>query len=208
MLRLELPGPRLRLLAIGSHADDIEIGCGGTLLRLAETVEELELHWVVLSADSERAEEARASAGTFGADIEIHGFRDAFFRYAGEVKELFEELKARVDPDLVFTHHEADRHQDHRLVAELTWNTFRDHLILEYEVPKYDADLGTPNVFFPLDEETARRKVELLLQSFPSQRGKRWFTDDLLMGLMRIRGVECNAPSGLAEAFHARKLSF
>jgi LmbE family N-acetylglucosaminyl deacetylase len=208
VLRLELPGPRLRALAIGSHADDIEIGCGGTLLRLAETVEELDLHLVVLSADGERAEEARTSAAAFGAAVEVHGFRDAFFRYGGEVKELFEELKGRLDPDVVFTHHEADRHQDHRLVAELTWNTFRDHLVLEYEVPKYDADLGTPNVFFPLDGEIARRKVELLLQSFTSQRAKRWFTDDLFMGLMRLRGVECNAPSGLAEAFHARKLSF
>jgi LmbE family N-acetylglucosaminyl deacetylase len=208
VLRLELTGPRLRVLAIGSHPDDIEIGCGGTLLRLAQTVGELELHWVVLSGDAERAEEARASAATFGADVEVHGFRDAFFRYGGEVKGFFEELKGRIDPDLLLTHHDADRHQDHRLVAELTWNTFRDHLVLEYEVPKYDADLGTPNVFFPLEEEIARRKVELLLRSFPSQRDKRWFTDDLFMGLMRVRGVECNAPSGLAEAFYARKISF
>jgi LmbE family N-acetylglucosaminyl deacetylase len=208
VLRLELPGPRLRVLAIGSHADDIEIGCGGTLLRLRETAPELELHWIVLSADGRRADEARSSAAAFGAHIEVHGFRDAFFRYGAEVKELFEELKGRVDPDLVLTHHEADRHQDHRLVAELTWNTFRDHLILEYEVPKYDADLGTPNVFFALDEEIARRKVALLRQSFPSQAEKRWFTDDLFMGLMRLRGVECNAPSGFAEAFHGRKLAF
>jgi LmbE family N-acetylglucosaminyl deacetylase len=207
MLKLALDAPTLRVLAIGSHADDIEIGCGGTLLRLTQTVEALELHWVVLSAADERADEARASAAAFGAEADVQGFRDAFFRYGPEVKEYFEGLKARLEPDLILTHHGGDRHQDHRLVAELTWNTFRDHLILEYEIPKYDGDLGAPNVFFDLDEEVARRKVELLLESFPSQRGKRWFTEDLFLGLMRIRGMECNSPSGLAEAFYARKLA-
>jgi LmbE family N-acetylglucosaminyl deacetylase len=206
VLKLGLPGGRLRVLAIGSHADDIEIGCGGTLLRLARE-SELDLHWVVLSATGERADEARASAEAFGAEPDVQGFRDAFFRYGPEVKEFFEELKGRFEPDLVLTHHGADRHQDHRLVSELTWNTFRDHLILEYEIPKYDGDLGAPNVFFELGEEAARRKVELLLESFPSQRGKRWFTEDLFLGLMRIRGMECNSPSGLAEAFYARKLA-
>jgi LmbE family N-acetylglucosaminyl deacetylase len=208
MLRLGLgEAPALRVLAIGSHADDIEIGCGGTLLRLAQTVEQLELQWVVLSADGERADEARASAAAFGAEVQIQGFRDAFFRYGGEVKEFFEELKGRFEPELVLTHHDADRHQDHRFVAELTWNTFRDHLILEYEIPKYDGDLGAPNVFFHLDEEIARRKVELLLSSFPSQRDKRWFTEDLFLGLMRLRGMESNSSSGLAEGFYARKLA-
>jgi LmbE family N-acetylglucosaminyl deacetylase len=208
MLKLELgAATQLRVLAIGSHADDIEIGCGGTLLRLAQEDEALELHWVVLSADGERADEARAGAAAFGAEAEVLGFRDAFFRYGGEVKEFFEELKGRIEPDLVLTHHDADRHQDHRLVAELTWNTFRDNLILEYEIPKYDGDFGTPNVFFNLPAEVARRKVELLLSSFPSQRDKRWFTEDLFMGLMRLRGMECNAPTGFAEAFYARKLS-
>ena len=207
MLNLDLGASRLRVLAIGSHADDIEIGCGGTLLRLAGDLEALELHWVVLSADGERADEARASAEAFGAETEVLGFRDAFFRYGGEVKEFFEELKGRFDPNLVLTHHDADRHQDHRLVAELTWNTFRDHLILEYEIPKYDGDLGSPNVFFHLSEEIARRKVELLLDVFPSQRGKRWFTEDLFLGLMRVRGMESNSPSGYAEGFYARKVS-
>ena len=203
MLRLELGGERLRVLAIGAHADDIEIGCGGTLLRLAETAEQ---HWLVLSAGGDRAAEAQASATAFGAQVEVQGFRDAFLRYGGEVKEFFEELKGRFEPDLILTHHEADRHQDHRLVAELTWNTFRDHLILEYEVPKYDGDFGTPSVFVPLEDAQARRKVDLLLESFPSQAEKRWFTEDLFMGLMRLRGMECNSPSGLAEAFYARKL--
>lgn len=207
MLRLELGGGQhLRVLAIGSHADDIEIGCGGTLLQLAQSVAELDLHWVVLSASGERADEARSSAAAFGAEVDVQGFRDAFFRYGEEVKEFFEELKGRVEPDLVLTHHDADLHQDHRLVAELTWNTFRDHLILEYEIPKYDGDLGSPNVFVHLDEATARRKVELLLESFPSQQQKRWFTQDLFLGLMRLRGMESNSPSGHAEGFYARKL--
>jgi LmbE family N-acetylglucosaminyl deacetylase len=207
MLKLRVDGEPLRVLAIGSHADDIEIGCGGTLLRLAAATKTLELHWIVLSAAGERADEARASAAAFGADAEVLSFRDAFFRYGAEVKEFFEGLKQRFEPDLVFTHHDADRHQDHRLVAELTWNTFRNHTILEYEIPKYDGDLGSPNLFFDLDEETARRKVELLMESFRSQRGKAWFTEDLFMGLMRIRGVEAGSSSGLAEGFYARKLS-
>jgi LmbE family N-acetylglucosaminyl deacetylase len=205
-LRLGSEEGRLRALVIGSHADDIEIGCGATLLQLGQE-RELDVHWVVLGATGERAEEARTSAAAYGVQAEVQGFRDAFFPYAAEVKEYFEELKGRVDPDVVFTHHEGDRHQDHRLVAELTWNTFRDHVILEYEIPKYDGDLGRPNVFVPLEEEHARRKVELLLDSFPSQAGKRWFTEDLFMGLMRLRGMECNSPSGLAEGFYARKLS-
>jgi len=207
VLKLELGrAAPLKVLAIGAHADDVEIGCGGTLLRLAQAAE-LDLQWVVLSAGRGRAEEAKASAAAFGAEVEVESFRDAFFRYGGEVKDFFEELKSRMQPDLVLTHHDADRHQDHRLVAELTWNTFRDQLILEYEIPKYDGDLGAPNVFFHLDEDVARRKVELLLESFPSQREKRWFTADLFMGLMRLRGMESNSPSGLAEGFYARKLS-
>ena len=207
MLKLTLDAPRLRVLAIGSHADDIEIGCGGTLLRLARSVEALELHWVVLSASGERAAEARASAEAFGAVAEVQGFRDAFFRYGPEVKEFFEELKGRFEPDLILTHHGEDRHQDHRLVAELTWNTFRDHLILEYEIPKYDGDLGTPNVFVPVSEEIAREKVKLVLDAFESQTEKHWFDEELFLGLMRVRGMEGRSPSGYAEAFTCRKLS-
>jgi LmbE family N-acetylglucosaminyl deacetylase len=208
-VRLEGSGP-LRVLAIGSHADDIEIGCGGTLLRLA-AVRELDVRWVVLSASEERAAEARASAATFldgaaSSTVSVEGFRDAFFRYGGEVKEYFEGLKEQVSPDLILTHHGSDLHQDHRLVAELTWNTFRDHLILEYEIPKYDGDLGSPNVFVHLDEETARRKAALLLESFPSQRGKSWFTEDLFLALMRLRGMESASPSGYAEGLFGRKV--
>jgi LmbE family N-acetylglucosaminyl deacetylase len=214
LLKLELssePDRALTVLAIGSHADDIEIGCGGTILDLADSHRDLEVHWIVLSADGERADEARRSAEGFleraaRAQIAVERYRDAFFPYGGEVKEFFEELKTRVAPDLVLTHHGSDLHQDHRLVAELTWNTFRDHLILEYEVPKYDGDLGSPEVFIHLDEETCRRKVELLLSSFPSQQQRPWFSEDLFLALMRLRGMESNSPSGFAEAFYGRKL--
>jgi LmbE family N-acetylglucosaminyl deacetylase len=198
---------RLSVLAIGAHADDIEIGCGGTLLRLASEVPALELTWVVLSARDGRAEEARAGAAAFGATtVEVEDFEDAFFRYGREVKEHFEGLKERVSPDLVLTHHDSDLHQDHRLVAELTWNTFRDHLILEYEIPKYDGDLGAPNAFVQLDEAVAAKKIEALNGSFPSQASKPWFEDSLFRALLRLRGMECRSPSGLAEAFYARKL--
>ena len=210
MLTLDLARGReqLRVLAIGAHSDDIEIGCGGTLLRLASEVQQLDLTWVVLSADGSRADEARAGAEAFGATtVEVEAYEDAFFKYGREVKEHFEGLKARVAPDVVLTHHGSDLHQDHRLVAELTWNTFRDHLILEYEIPKYDGDLGAPNVFVQLDEEVARRKLEALQRCFPSQAGKPWFTDDVFRGLLALRGMESRAPSGFAEAFYGRKLA-
>jgi LmbE family N-acetylglucosaminyl deacetylase len=208
MLTLDLAAGRERLavLAVGAHADDIELGCGGTLLRLAREVRELELTWVVLSAAGARRDEAQAGAQAFGATtVEIRDFEDAFFKYGREVKDYFETLKA-VAPDVVLTHTDNDRHQDHRLVCELTWNTFRDHLVLEYEIPKYDGDLGTPNVFVPLDEELASAKVERLLGSFASQASKPWFDESLFRALLRLRGMECRSASGLAEAFYARKL--
>lgn len=205
---LDLGAGGSRLLAIGSHADDIEIGLGGTLLTLCERNPELAVTWVVLSADDVREREARASAAAFAdgrAEVIVRSFRESYFPYAGlELKEFFDELGRDVDPDVVFTHAGTDLHQDHRLVAELTWNTFRDHLILEYEIPKYDGDLGTPNVFVPLSERVVARKSELLLEHFPSQRDKHWFTEDLFRGLARLRGVE--AASAFAEAFRCRKL--
>jgi LmbE family N-acetylglucosaminyl deacetylase len=209
---LDRPAGPLRVLAIGSHADDIELGCGGTLLALAGGGAELEVTWVVLGADGARADEARSSAGAFltdaaAATIVVEAFRDGFFPYVGgSVKERFEALKAEVSPDVIFTHTGGDLHQDHRLVAELTWNTFRDHLILEYEIPKYDADLGQPNVYFPLPEAVVDRKISLLLEHFPSQRSRHWFTDDLFRALMRLRGMEGNSPTRYAEAFRCRKL--
>jgi LmbE family N-acetylglucosaminyl deacetylase len=166
---------------------------------------------MVLSAEGTRCEEARASADAMLSTVKrrevvLHSFRDGFLPYEGAaVKDCFEHVKQQFQPDLIFTHYGRDAHQDHRLVSELTWNTFRDHLVLEFEIPKYDGDLGTPNFFVRLEDHHVRRKVEHLLGHFPSQRGKRWFTEDLFQSLMRVRGMECNAPSGYAEAFYCRK---
>ena len=198
-----------RVLAIGCHADDIEIGCGGTLLALTRRQPALHVTWVVLTAAGGRAEEARASAGGILADathtdIRVLEFRESFLPYVGrDVKEAFETLKG-VEPDLILTHTREDLHQDHRLACELTWNTFRNHLILEYEIPKYDGDLGAPNVFVPLEDELVDAKVELIGRHFPSQAGKHWFDEELLRALMRLRGMEC--ASRYAEAFTCRKL--
>lgn len=203
-------GRHVRVLAIGAHSDDIEIGCGGTILRLVEEVDRLEVLWVVLSAQDERETEARASAAAFlrGADHEVRigGFRDAFFPHDSSVKEFYEELKASISPDLVLVHARSDLHQDHRVACELAWNTFRDHAILEYEIPKYDGDLGAPNVFVPLEARQVHRKAELLVEHFGTQRDKHWFTDDLFLSLMRLRGMEARSPTGYAEGFTGRKL--
>jgi LmbE family N-acetylglucosaminyl deacetylase len=200
------------LLCIGAHPDDIEIGCGGTILRICEEYPEVKVHWVVLGADGPRADEAKAGSESFrlnagGGSLFIKGFRDGFFPFqGGPIKEFFEGLKTRVSPDVIFTHSRSDRHQDHRLVSDLTWNTWRDHTILEYEVPKWDGDLGRPNAFASLSEAVAQRKTELILRVFQSQAGKHWFSAETFMGLMRLRGNECRAGEGYAEAFHARKL--
>jgi LmbE family N-acetylglucosaminyl deacetylase len=201
-----------RLLAVGAHADDIEIGCGATILRLVAEHPGLSVDWLVLSGHGDRAGEAADSAAAFLAGagatrVMVEGFRDGFFPYdGGAVKERFERLKAEVAPDLVLTHRLEDRHQDHRLVAELTWNTFRDHLILEYEIPKYEGDLGRPNLYVPVGQEHGERKVELLRKCFPSQADRSWFSDDTFWATLRLRGIECNAPGRYAEAFQARKL--
>jgi LmbE family N-acetylglucosaminyl deacetylase len=214
VLQVPLPGGRAcrRVLALGSHSDDIEIGCGATLLALTRTHPELEVTWVVLGAQGVREQEARVSAEAFlsaaaQSEIVVHGFRDGYFPYVGgEVKDVFEQLKSELDPDLILTHSRRDLHQDHRLVCELTWNTWRDHLILEYEIPKYDGDLGTPNVFVPVSVELAREKARLIADAFASQEGKHWFKDEVFLGLMRVRGMEARSPSGYAEAFTCRKL--
>jgi LmbE family N-acetylglucosaminyl deacetylase len=204
--------PLRRVLAIGCHADDIEIGCGGTLLALARANPELEVDWIVLTTEGGRADEARASAEGFLAGaatsrIEVLGFRDGFLPYlGGEVKDAFEALKGRVDPQLVLTHAGYDFHQDHRLACELTWNTFRNHAILEYEIPKVDGDLGRPNLYFPLTKEVVENKLDLVARHFPSQAGKHWFDRELFLGLMRLRGMECVAPDRYAEAFTCRKV--
>lgn len=212
MIHLNLgstPGP-LRVLCLGCHSDDIEIGCGGTILRLAEQYPDCEFHWVVFSAIGVREAEARKAAALF-AGPRLRGpllktFRDGFMPFEGaQVKDVFEDLKS-VSPDLIFTHNRKDAHQDHRLIAELTWNTFRDHLILEYEIPKYDGDLGQPSVFVPLETSMVQTKIQHLMDVFGSQRSKRWFDEETFRGLMRLRGMECASPSGYAEAFYSRKM--
>jgi len=201
-----------RILALGCHADDIEIGCGGTILHLIESLPSVEVWWAVLSARDARAEEVHRSAEAFlegAADkrIIVREFRDGFFPYeGGPIKAFFEDLKPQISPDLIFTHNRKDLHQDHRVASELTWNTFRDHLILEYEVPKYDGDFGSPNVFVHLSEAISNRKVENLLAFFQTQRDRRWFTDDLFLSTMRIRGMESNSPTRYAEGFYGRKV--
>jgi LmbE family N-acetylglucosaminyl deacetylase len=217
MMKIEFrreTGRPFRLLCLGAHSDDIEVGCGGTVLRLLEETPGAEVTWVVLSAAGERGGEARASADLFlgGAgkrEVVLRDFRDGFLPHTGAaVKDFFEELKGRCVPDLVLTHTQHDLHQDHRLVWELTWNTFRDACILEYEIPKYDGDLGAPNAFVQLSEATARRKVAHLLAAFASQRGKDWFTEDTFLALMRLRGIECRAPERYAEGFYCRKIVY
>jgi len=211
MLSLNCGSPKT-ILCLGAHADDIEIGCGGTILNMLAEREEIDVTWVVLGARDERAEEARRSAESFLGDaarksILIKSFRDSFFPYEGEeIKGFFNELRCQVSPDLIFTHRREDMHQDHRLVAELTWNTFRNHLVLEYEIPKYEGDLGCPNVFVPLSEAICQRKIDTMIGSFRSQHSKPWFTDDTFWALLRLRGVESNSPTRFAEALYCRKL--
>jgi LmbE family N-acetylglucosaminyl deacetylase len=215
MMRLTLGGlrtPPRRVLCLGSHSDDIEIGCGGTMLTLLNRFPNLEFSWIVFSSGHERAEEARKSAALFlkGAKrsrIVVKDFRDRFFPFIGaEIKEFFDQLGREFSPDLIFTHYRHDLHQDHRTICELTWNAFRNHLILEYEIPKYDGDLGAPNVFVPLDRGVCERKIKHITAAFQSQRTKPWFTRETFLALLRLRGIECGATSGLAEAFHGRKI--
>ena len=215
MLSLVLPEPAddaLEVLCIGAHCDDIEIGCGGTVMRLVEQYPSARFRWVVLSSTEERAAEAQRAAEHFLAgadkqDIRIERFRESYFPFVGaDIKDYFEELRTDIAPDLILTHHRHDRHQDHRLVAELTWNTWRNHLILEYEIPKYDGDLGSPNLLVPLDAGTARRKIDGLLEHFPSQRRRAWFDADTFQAVLRLRGMEANAPDRFAEGFYATKV--
>jgi LmbE family N-acetylglucosaminyl deacetylase len=203
----------LRVACLGAHSDDIEIGCGGFLLQLLGQKRPVDVDWIVFSASGPREKEARRSASLFlrGARrqrVIVKSFRDGFFPHDGaEIKDVFEELKQGPRHDIVLTHYRDDRHQDHRVLSDLAWNTFRDHCILEYEIPKYDGDLGSPNCFVPLDRRTSSRKVKYLRTVFGTQRKKDWFEDETFLGLMRLRGMECRAPHGYAEGFYARKLS-
>jgi LmbE family N-acetylglucosaminyl deacetylase len=214
MLNLQLgrsAGSVHRILCLGAHSDDIEIGCGGTLLTLLQRREQAEVRWVVFSATEERAREARTSAAVFlararQADVTVRSYRDGFFPYLGaEIKSEFESIKRDFNPDLILTHYRADRHQDHRTISDLTWNTFRNHLILEYEIPKYDGDLGVPNFFVPLEATTCAAKIRHIVESFRSQQQKQWFDEQTFMAILRLRGMEANSSTRLAEAFYCRK---
>ena len=201
------------ILCLGAHSDDIEIGAGASLLSLLKTAPGAAVHWVVFSATEERAEEAKRSAKLFAGDrlasFAVHGFRDGFFPASfSEIKEQFRTLQQEVDPDLIFTHWRHDLHQDHRQIAELTGQTFRNHLTLEYEILKYDGDLGSPNLYIPVDASDTDHKIEYLLEAFGSQHDKYWFTEETFRSLMRVRGVECRSASGYAESFHSHKAVF
>lgn len=202
----------LNILCLGAHCDDIEIGCGGTILRLVEAHPKLEITWVVFSSNEIRAKETASSFDKFLAPIrkkslEINRFRNGYFPYVGpEIKDYFEELKARVQPDIIFSHYKNDLHQDHRVIAELTWNTFRDHWILEYEIPKFDGGMGSPNLFVPTSIDHAEKKSEILLECYKTQTKRSWFSKSTFDALMRLRGIECNSESGYAEAYYSRKI--
>jgi len=202
----------LKIVCIGAHSDDIEIGCGGTILRLLKEHDDVDVHWVVLGSSGQRDREAAASANRFlsGArkkKIIVKNFKTSYFPYRGEeIKKLFEALKKKTSPDIIFTHYRHDLHQDHRLVSELTWNTFRDHFILEYEIIKYDGDFGVPNFFVHLEDAICRKKIGIIMDSFSTQRSKDWFTQDAFFSIMRLRGIESRATEKYAEAFYCRKI--
>ena len=212
MTGLRLNGVK-KVLCLGAHSDDIEIGCGATILRLIQEQSELEIYWLVFSARGIRAREAKASASEFLRGLRSRWIRTMTFResyFPGEwpaIKGAFEKVKREFEPDLVLTQYRDDRHQDHRVLSDLAWNTFRNHLVLEYEIPKYDGDLGLPNVYIPVPRELCERKISMLLRHFQSQKNRHWFTADTFWALLRLRGIECASCSGFAEAFYGRKLS-
>lgn len=214
MLRLNLfsEDKELKILCLGAHSDDIEIGCGGTILRLLKEVPKAKFYWAVFSGNENRAKEALRSANALLAEtkikrVDVQNFRESYFPFVGgEIKDYFEKIKKEFVPDIVFTHCANDAHQDHRLISSLTWNTFRDQLILEYEIPKYDGDLTTPNLYVYIDEDVIQRKLSLISNFFQTQKTKLWFSEETFKSIMRIRGIESNSPSGYAEAFHCPKI--
>jgi LmbE family N-acetylglucosaminyl deacetylase len=200
----------VNILCLGAHCDDIEIGAGGTLLKIFRDYEIAAVNWIVFASDEIRKKEAVASAEKFLVDIpekniQIKSYRDGYLPYqAPEIKEYFESVKNEFSPDLIFTHYRNDRHQDHRLISDLTWNTWRNHVIFEYEIPKYDGDLGIPNFYVPLDEEHINKRNEILMETFLSQRSKHWFDKATFCALPRLRGME--SATQFAEAFYTRKI--
>ena len=199
------------ILLLGAHCDDIEIGCGGAILRLAEEKPNAAIRWVVFSGSDLRRQEALRSASDFltgfkKPEVEVLDFPNMFFPDEHRnIKLAFEKIKQEFNPDIIFTHHKFDLHQDHRTLGEITWNTFRDNLIFEYEIPKYDGGLGNPNAFFPLSSSLAQRKIDIIVKHFESQQSKTWFSGELFYSLMRLRGLESASKYGLSEAFHCRK---
>ena len=216
MLEIKLFGnkDKPKILCLGAHSDDIEIGCGGTILEFTKTRPKADLRWIVFSGEENRKTEAQQSASAFLNEIEskqvdIYNFRESYFPYIGaEIKACFEKIKKEFNPDLIFSHYSNDAHQDHKLISKLTWNTFRNHLIMEYEIPKYDGDLGTPNLYVHLDESVVQRKTDYLCNFFETQRRKLWFSENSFRSIMRIRGIESNSPTSYAEAFYSRKMVF
>jgi LmbE family N-acetylglucosaminyl deacetylase len=206
------PDQELKILCIGAHPDDIEIGCGGSILRIIEEIPKTEFYWVVFSGVGERCNEARKSFLCFlenvkSKKIDIHEFRESYFPFVGaDIKDEFERLKNQFSPDVIFTHRRDDAHQDHSLISRLTWNTYRNHLVFEYEIPKFDGDLATPNLYIQLDELQVKRKIDLLFRNYETQKSKYWFTEETFRSILRIRGVESNSLSGHAEGFHCRKV--
>lgn len=214
MLNIALNSDPKTILLMGAHCDDIEIGCGGTVLQLIDKFPAAHFEWVVFSSTPTRAQEARASASRFLANagsknVTIKQFRNGYFPYVGsEIKDFFETLKIQVNPDLIFTHHIEDQHQDHRVLGELTWNTFRDHLIFEFEIPKYDGGLRSPNFFVSVTPSHFEQKIMNLLECFATEATKQWFTRETFAALLRLRGIESNSPTGFAEGFYCRKIGF
>ena len=205
-------GETLRILCLGAHPDDIEIGAGGTILNWITSGVQLHVHWCVASASADREEEARRSAAAFldgaaSTSFEIGDFKDSYFPYQGErIKDWIGTIRSNCKPDIVLTHQREDAHQDHREIAQLTWNAFRNHLILEYEIPKWDGDFGQQNFYIPLASGILEKKIELLMKYFETQRSKDWFDPHIFRGLARLRGMECRAPDHYAEAFKVRKI--
>lgn len=206
------PDQPLRLFCLGAHSDDIEIGCGGTIRRLVNRPGGLECRWMVFSGTPERAEEARRAAadlldGALAASIDVLDFRESYFPYDGAaVKDAVQDAARAFTPHVVLTHYRDDRHQDHRVLSDLAWNAFRDSLVLEYEIPKWDGDMGRPNVYVPIGPDDAQRKITTIMERFATQGSKAWFDEETFWALLRIRGMECNSPSRFAEAFYGRKV--
>jgi len=204
----------LRVLCLGAHCDDIEIGLGGTIIKLIEDFPNIFFYWIIFSSDKTRAEEALESANVLLSRVKekqivVQGFKESYFTFIGaEIKEYFDQIRREIFPELIFTHYRNDLHQDHRLISELTWNTFRDHLILEYEIPKYDGDFGSPNLFISLEEATCQKKIQHILAYFKSQNTRQWFDQEAFLSVLRLRGIESNSPSKYAEAFYCRKMTF